>query len=122
MEEPLLHVDATLCLPPYSKWMRGVPDIQAWLTGPAIGCRGSRLVPTAANGTPAFGQYRPHRDGTGYEPWALQVVEFSGDRITGITAFRDTERLFPLFGLPGRLGEDARLGARARPSGDGPFK
>ncbi|MEU8573144.1 sigma-70 family RNA polymerase sigma factor [Streptomyces asoensis] len=118
----LLHVDATLCLPPYSKWMRGVPDIQAWLTGPAIGCRGSRLVPTAANGSPAFGQYRPHRDGTGYEPWALQVVEFSGDRITGITAFRDTERLFPLFGLPGRLGEDARLGARARPSGDGPFK
>ncbi|MER7823097.1 sigma-70 family RNA polymerase sigma factor [Streptomyces sp. NPDC096097] len=99
----LLHVDATLCLPPYAKWMRGVPDIQAWLTGPAIGCRGSRLVPTAANGCPAFGQYRPHPDGTGYLPWALQVVEVSGDLITGITAFRDTERLFPLFGLPDRL-------------------
>ena len=26
---------------------------------PATGCRGSRLVPTAANGSPAFGQYRP---------------------------------------------------------------
>ncbi|MFE9468774.1 sigma-70 family RNA polymerase sigma factor [Streptomyces virginiae] len=109
----LLHVDATLCLPPYSKWMRGVPDIQAWLTGPAIGCRGSRLVPTVANGSPSFGQYRPRPNGTGYEPWALQVVEFSGDRITGITAFRDTERLFPLFGLPGCLGEDTRFGARA---------
>ncbi|MFJ5019153.1 sigma-70 family RNA polymerase sigma factor [Streptomyces griseoluteus] len=108
----LLHVDATLCLPPYSKWMRGVPEIQAWLTGPAIGCRGSRLVPTAANGSPAFGQYRPHPDGTGYVPWALQVVEFSGDRISAITAFRDTELLFPLFGLPGLLGEDARCGAR----------
>ncbi|CAM5414052.1 DNA-directed RNA polymerase sigma-70 factor [Streptomyces spiroverticillatus] len=109
----LLHVDATLCLPPYAKWMRGVPDIQAWLNGPAIGCRGSRLVPTAANGSPAFGQYRPHPDGTGYLPWALQVVEFSGDRITGITAFRDTERLFPLFGLPAHLDKVSLTGTRA---------
>lgn len=99
----LLHVDATLCLPPYIHWMRGVPDIQAWLTGPAVGCRGSRLVPTVANGSPAFGQYRPRTDRAGYEPWALQVVEFSGGRVTGITAFRDTERLFPLFGLPDHM-------------------
>ncbi|MFF0479103.1 sigma-70 family RNA polymerase sigma factor [Streptomyces sp. NPDC004284] len=108
----LLHVDATLCLPPYARWMRGVPDIQAWLTGPAVGCRGSRLLPTTANGTPAFGQYRPRPDGTGYTPWALQVVEFSGDRVTGITAFRDTDRLFPLFGLPARLDGEARLSRR----------
>ncbi|MET9605337.1 sigma-70 family RNA polymerase sigma factor [Streptomyces sp. NPDC006512] len=101
----LLHVDATLCLPPYAKWMRGLTDIHAWLTGPAIGCRGSRLVPTVANGSPAFGQYRPHPGGTGYVPWALQVVEFHGDRISGITAYRDTDRLFPLFGLPDRLRE-----------------
>lgn len=106
----LLHVDATLCLPPYAKWMRGVPDIQAWLTGPAVGCRGSRLIPTTANGSPAFGQYRPRPDGGGFTPWALQVIEFSGDRITGITAFRDTERLFPLFGLPEHLGEEERVG------------
>ncbi|MFB6524569.1 sigma-70 family RNA polymerase sigma factor [Streptomyces sp. NPDC056401] len=101
----LLHVDATLCLPPYAKWMRGAPDIHAWLTGPAVGCRGSRLVPTTANGSPAFGQYRPHPDGAGYVPWALQVVEFRGDRISGIAAYRDTDRFFPLFGLPDRLGE-----------------
>ncbi|MEU6865384.1 sigma-70 family RNA polymerase sigma factor [Streptomyces sp. NPDC046876] len=107
----LLHVDATLCLPPYAKWMRGVPAIHAWLTGPAVDCRGSRLVPTVANGSPAFGQYRPCPDGVGYAPWALQVLEFRGDRISGITAYRDTDRLFPLFGLPDRLGEDARLGA-----------
>ncbi|MFI8338936.1 sigma-70 family RNA polymerase sigma factor [Streptomyces sp. NPDC085639] len=107
----LLHVDATLCLPPYSKWMRGVPDIQAWLTGPAIGCRGSRLVPTVANGTPGFGQYRPHATGSGYVPWALQVVEFRDNRISGITAYRDTDRLFPLFGLPDRL-SDSALGPR----------
>ncbi|WP_331736904.1 nuclear transport factor 2 family protein [Streptomyces sp. NBC_00211] len=99
----LLHVDATLCLPPYAKWMRGLPDIHAWLTGPAIGCRGSRLVPTVANGSPAFGQYRPRPDGAGYVPWALQVVEFRDDLISGITAYRDTDRLFPRFCLPDHL-------------------
>ncbi|MEV5999043.1 sigma-70 family RNA polymerase sigma factor [Streptomyces griseomycini] len=99
----LLHVDATLSLPPHALWMRGVSDIQAWLTGPAAGCRGSRLVPTFANGSPAFGQYRPDADGTGFVPWALQVIDFSGDRITNISAFRDTERLFPLFDLPARI-------------------
>ncbi|MFF7874391.1 RNA polymerase subunit sigma-70 [Streptomyces californicus] len=103
----LLHVDATLSLPPYAKWMHGVADIESWLTGPAIGCRGSRLVPTVANGSPAFGQYRPRTDGTGYEPWALQVLEFSGDRIASITAFRDTALLFPLFGLPEHLNGEA---------------
>lgn len=62
----------------------------------------------AANGTPAFGQYRPDPDGFGCTPWAHQVVEFSGDRISGITAFGDTDRLFPLFGLPARVGPARR--------------
>ncbi|HSA50895.1 MAG TPA: sigma-70 family RNA polymerase sigma factor [Yinghuangia sp.] len=98
----LLHVDATLSMPPYTTWLRGHADIQAWLTGPAIGCRGSRLIPTLANGSPAFGQYRPAPDG-GHDPWALQVLETSGSRITAISFFRDTPRLFPLFNLPARL-------------------
>lgn len=99
----LLHVDATMCLPPYALWMRGAGDIQAWLSGPAVGCRGSRLIPAVANGSPAFGQYRPSADGTGFDPWALQVVDVRGDRVTGISFFRDTERLFPLFGLPAHV-------------------
>ncbi|CAM5642920.1 hypothetical protein STAFG_0180 [Streptomyces afghaniensis 772] len=85
--------------------MRGVTDIQAWLTGPAVGCRGSRLFPTVANGSPAFGQYQPSVTGAGFELWALQVVDISGDRITDIPAFRDTERLFPPFNLPPHIGE-----------------
>ncbi|MFI0968188.1 transporter substrate-binding protein [Streptomyces sp. NPDC021080] len=68
-------------------------------------CRGSRLVPTVVNGSPAFGRYRSHPAGTGHLPWALQVVEFSNERITSVTAFRDTDRPFPLFGLPDRLDE-----------------
>ncbi|WSJ90188.1 sigma-70 family RNA polymerase sigma factor [Streptomyces sp. NBC_01304] len=99
----LLHVDVTLSLPPYPMWMRGFDDVEAWLTGPAIGCRGSHLVPTMANGVPAFGQYRPCADGTGFEPWALQVLDIADSRIRGISFFRDTERLFPLFDLPDRV-------------------
>jgi RNA polymerase sigma-70 factor, ECF subfamily len=98
----LLHEDATLSMPPYDLWLRGHDDIAGWLTGLGSECRGSRLLPVAANGSPAFGQYRPSGPGGAFEPWALQVIETSGGRITGINSFLDTARLFPLFGLPPR--------------------
>ncbi|MGB2954094.1 MAG: sigma-70 family RNA polymerase sigma factor [Gaiellaceae bacterium] len=96
----LLHEDATQTMPPYELWLRGRDDILRWWFGPGAGCRGSRLVPTVANGLPAFGQYRPSGPGGSYEPWALQVIEVSGGEIIGFNAFLDTEVLFPLFGLP----------------------
>jgi RNA polymerase sigma-70 factor, ECF subfamily len=96
----VLHEDATLSMPPYGLWMRGHANIRAWLLGTGSGCRGSRLVPTVANGSPAFGQYRPSGPGRAFEPWALQVLEVSGHRIVGFNAFLDTANLFPLFGLP----------------------
>jgi RNA polymerase sigma-70 factor (ECF subfamily) len=98
----LLHEDATWNMPPYALWLQTHDDVRAWCLGPGIGCRGSRLVATFANGSPAFGQYKPAADG-GFEPWSLQVIELSGDRISGITFFLDTERFFPKFGLPLRL-------------------
>ena len=97
----LLHQDATWSMPPYELWLRGHLDIQRWCLGPGIGCNGSRLVPTVANGAPAFGQYKPAAGG--YEPWSLQLLQISGDRISGIVFFLDTATLFPLFGLPARL-------------------
>jgi RNA polymerase sigma-70 factor (ECF subfamily) len=99
----LLHEDATLSMPPLALWLRGPAQIQAWMLGTGAGCRGSRMVPTAANGTPAFGQYKPSGPGGGHEPWALVVLEISAGRIVGLNHFLDTERLFPLFGLPPRL-------------------
>ena len=100
----LLHEDATQSMPPYDLWLRGRDDVLTWWFGPGIGCQGSRVIPTlAANGSPAFGQYKPAETGDGYEPWALQVVEIVGGRIVEITFFLDTARLFPLFGLPARL-------------------
>jgi RNA polymerase sigma-70 factor (ECF subfamily) len=96
----LIHEDAKQSMPPYEMWLLGREDILSWWFGPGIGCKGSKLVPTVANGLPAFGQYRPSGPGGTYEPWALQVLELSDGRIVGYTAFLDTERLFPLFGLP----------------------
>ena len=99
----LIHEDATQSMPPYDLWLTGRDDIFAWWWGPGIGCKGSRVIPTvAANGSPAFGQYKPSPDG-GYEPWALQVVEISGGKIAELTFFLATEKIFPLFGLPPRL-------------------
>ncbi|MEU9030218.1 sigma-70 family RNA polymerase sigma factor [Streptomyces sp. NPDC048383] len=101
----LLHEDAVLSMPPFDLWLQGHADIAAWHLGQGIGCKGSRLVPTTANGMPAFGQYRPDPSGKGHTPWALQVLEVSGGRIVGLNAFLDTARWFPLFGLPEQLDE-----------------
>jgi len=98
----LLHEDVRWNMPPYALWLQTHDDVERWCLGPGIGCRSSRLVPVMANGSPAFGQYKPSADG-GHEPWSLQVLELSGDRIAGITFFLDTARMFPLFGLPLRL-------------------
>jgi RNA polymerase sigma-70 factor (ECF subfamily) len=100
----LIHEDATQSMPPYELWLSGRDDIFGWWLGPGIGCRGSRVIPTVtANGSPAFGQYKPSASGSGYDPWALQVLEVADGRIVEFTFFLDTERLFPLFGLPPRL-------------------
>ncbi len=96
----LLHEDATQTMPPYELWLRGREEILRFWAGPGAPCRGSWLTPTVANGLPAFGQYRPSGPGGSYEPWALQVLEISDGWIVGFNAFLDTERLFPLFGLP----------------------
>jgi RNA polymerase sigma-70 factor, ECF subfamily len=97
----LIHEDATQSMPPYSLWLAGRDDILSFWVGPGHTCRGSRVVPVvSANGAPAFGQYRPKPSGDGYEPWALQVLEIENDKIVELTFFLDTERVFPLFGLP----------------------
>ncbi|BDG05148.1 sigma-70 family RNA polymerase sigma factor [Anaeromyxobacter oryzae] len=99
----LMREDATLSMPPYTLWLRGPAAIKAWFLGRGIGCRGSRLVPTAANGLPAFGQYRPGAPGEPHRPWSLVVLELSGDRIVAMNHFLDTATLFPRFGLPPEL-------------------
>ena len=103
----LLREDAVQTMPPFEMWLHGRDEILAWWTGPGIECRGSRLVATAANGGPAFGQYRPSGPGGRHEPWALQVLDVADGRVIGVHTFLDTARLFPLFGLPPHPDGDA---------------
>lgn len=99
----LLHEDAVQSMPPFAMWIEGAKNIGHFMLEPTpSSCRDSRLVPIAANGCPAFGQYKPDPAG-GYMPWAIQLLEISGGKVTALNyflAFLDAERLFPAFGLP----------------------
>ena len=95
----MLADDATFAMPPYAGWYRGRDAIAgSWLMpdGPP---NPLRVVPTTANGQPAFGAYRLEPDEGRFVPIALDVLTLDGSRISGITAFR-IPTLFPSFGLP----------------------
>jgi RNA polymerase sigma-70 factor (ECF subfamily) len=111
----LLHEDATQHMPPYEMWLGSAEDIGRWMLGPGRGCRGSRVLPVRANGSPAIAQYRP-REGGGHEPWGLHVLEVRDGRISHISSFLDTG-LFPLFGLPQWFDEQGRPMSSPPPGG-----
>jgi RNA polymerase sigma-70 factor (ECF subfamily) len=97
----LLHGDAVMTMPPYNFWLQGPTEMGRFFLGQGIGCQGSRLVATAANGQAAFGSYKPDPAG-GWAPWAVQVIDVAGGCIVGHHNFLDTD-LFAFFGLPARL-------------------
>ena len=101
----LIREDAAMSMPPFDLWLRGREHILAWFVGPGGACRGSRMLPApSANGTVAFGQYKPSESGPGFDPWALNVIDFDATgHVAELTYFLSTDRLFPLFGLPARL-------------------
>ncbi|MEU4192312.1 sigma-70 family RNA polymerase sigma factor [Kribbella sp. NPDC026611] len=94
----LLHKDAISSMPPYTWWLRGRDDIRASLIAGGGFCAGARVLPTLANGSPAYGQYLPV-DG-GYQPFALVVLTLSDGLVAEQATFLQAERLFPLFDLP----------------------
>ena len=75
-------------MPPYALWFRGSDQVRAFMLGTGAQCRGSRVVPTVANGTSAYGQYKPSGPGGRHEPWALVVLEVSAGRVAAINASR----------------------------------
>ncbi|AWE52065.1 MULTISPECIES: sigma-70 family RNA polymerase sigma factor [Streptomyces] len=103
----LLHEDAIMTMPPFDLWLTGAGDITGFMTTMGAPCAGSRLVPVQVNGLPGFAQYKPDPEAGGFTPWAVQVLEISGGRITGFHCFLDTKRWFPLFGLPLHLEAEA---------------
>jgi RNA polymerase sigma-70 factor (ECF subfamily) len=100
----LIREDARQSMPPYDMWLSGRDDVLAWWLGPGIECRGNRLLPAPeANGSTAFGQYKPSASGDSLDPWALQVIDWKDGAVAEFTFFLDTPQLFPLFNLPPHL-------------------
>ena len=99
----LLARGAVWAMPPWREWFVGRESIAAFLAWAwrRAGDR-RRLVPTTANGQPAFGYYRPARNGGGLEAFAIQVIDIDAQAVRKITNFVEP-RLFSAFGLPHRL-------------------
>jgi RNA polymerase sigma-70 factor (TIGR02960 family) len=99
----LLTDDAWLTMPPEPYEYQGHVAIGSFLDDRAIR-RGAplRLIPTRANGQPAFGCYFPSPDTEIARPFGLLVVTLDGDQISAMTWFADSS-VFRLFGLPPTL-------------------
>ncbi|MGP0053616.1 MAG: RNA polymerase subunit sigma-70 [Solirubrobacteraceae bacterium] len=99
----LLTDDAWLTMPPEPYEYQGQAAIGVFLSDRAVR-RGAplRLVPTRANGQPAFGCYFPSPQTEIARPYGLLVVTLKGDQISAMTWFADSSA-FPLFGLPPML-------------------
>jgi hypothetical protein len=91
-------------MPPQPYEYRGHPAIAAFLEdrASARGGRALRLVPTRANGQPAFGCYLPDAHAEIAHSYGLMVLTLEGDQISAITWFGDNS-VFPHFGLPRTL-------------------
>ena len=95
----LFTKDAVWEMPPFTGWYQGAENIGRLidLQCPAKGPGDMRLVPTSANGQPAFGLYL--RDGEVYRPFNLPVLTLSENGVEHVASFFDTG-LFAKFGLP----------------------
>ncbi|MGC8919253.1 ketosteroid isomerase family protein [Streptomyces sp. PG2] len=110
----LLAEDAIMTMPPFDLWLRGPEDITGFMTTLGAPARTRAWSPSRSTDCPGFAQYKPDPETGGFTAWAVQALEISpeesGGRITGFHCFLDTERWFPLFGLPLQLdgeGEEA---------------
>jgi RNA polymerase sigma-70 factor, ECF subfamily len=103
----LLREDAVLEMPPLPGWFRGRDAVVTFLGTHVLDRPGKfMMVPTAANGQPAFGAYLRERAG-GYEAHAICVLTVAGPQISRIDSFNDPA-LFPVFGLAPRLAAGER--------------
>jgi RNA polymerase sigma-70 factor (TIGR02960 family) len=98
----LVSDDAWLTMPPLPWEYQGPAAIRAFLRGREVARGALRLLPTRANGQPAFACYLPSAPAETAQPYALFVLTLEGRRITAITWFAGTG-VFPYFGLPRTL-------------------
>ena len=101
----LIHEDATQSMPPFDLWLRGREDIFTWWVGPGVACRGSRV--DGDDGRERLARVRAVQAERDREAASTRgrcrCSRSRHGRIVELTFFLDTERVFPLFGLPPRL-------------------
>jgi RNA polymerase sigma-70 factor (ECF subfamily) len=96
----MLTEDATLAMPPIPTWFRSREAVSAFLArGPLAGGQSWRIVPSLANGQPAFGHYLLDEEGRAHVAHHLVVITLEGSQVAEITAFHRPD-LFLYFGLP----------------------
>ncbi len=96
----LFSADAVWEMPPFEEWFRGGEDIARLISThcPASEPGDMRMLPTQANGQPAFALYMRAEDGV-HRAFQIQVLTLRDERVSHVGAFFDT-RLFATFGLP----------------------
>jgi RNA polymerase sigma-70 factor, ECF subfamily len=98
----MLREDAVLEMPPLAVWFRGRDAIARFLGIRVLGRPGDwRMVPTTANGQPAFAVYLRSADG-GYQAHGICVLTPAGTQVSRIVSFNDPG-LITVFGFPTRL-------------------
>jgi RNA polymerase sigma-70 factor (ECF subfamily) len=99
----LLKEDATYTMPPWRQWFAGREAIRSFFAMAWKGWTGFRMLPTAANGQPAFALYA-YRIGADETPAAhsIHVLALEHDLISRLTLFVQyaDPHLFRAFGLP----------------------
>lgn len=106
----LLRDDAAFTMPPLPLWLRGPREAGRFMLGTGAKCKGSRVVPTTANGCPAAAIYNPVGDGT-YAPWAIVVLETEAGKIAALHHYIGGPEWFREFGLPAQLDGEQSLAA-----------
>jgi RNA polymerase sigma-70 factor (TIGR02960 family) len=96
----LLTDDVFMSMPPMPFEYEGRDVVARFCAGIFGSNRRFYLVPTRANGQPAFGAYLRAPDGIGHGT-GLFVLTLTGDRICAMTRFENTA--LPWFGLPRSL-------------------
>jgi RNA polymerase sigma-70 factor (ECF subfamily) len=100
----LLVTDVRLSMPPAMLEYRGIESAQRILAAVSFRPgRTYRVVPTRANGQPAFGLYLADPHASVYRAYCLLVITTAGDHITAITSF--STNVMTRFGLPRTLPE-----------------
>jgi RNA polymerase sigma-70 factor (ECF subfamily) len=95
----LLRDDAVFEMPPEPTWFTGRELIGRFLQTQVLSEPGRfQMIPTAANGQPAFAAYLRDHDGV-YRAHSICVLTIAATRVARVTSFNDPG-LFPAFGLP----------------------